>query len=118
MNVFHFIGSVGYHVTDPSSGPWTFLVNAGAGLMSFNLQDAPSLDSVETDTNFAINAGAEIGYEVSPNLDIFLNLQGDIAFVSGNPGGDKLFDVLEDAGLFDASTAWVWPFSIGFKLKT
>lgn len=98
VDVLHFIAGLGYLLTDPNS-PFYVSVNAGAGLMSFDI-DAPSVDA---ETYFAINAGAEIGYWVSDNLAIFASPQGDIAF--------------SDEDVLGSSTAFVWPFTGGIKVK-
>lgn len=101
VDVFHFIGGVGYLLTDPAQ-PFFFGVNAGAGAVSFN----PDVEGAETETYFAINAGAELGYWVSPNIALFLSPQGDIAFVDE-----------EDLGIEGIDTSWVWPFTAGIKVK-
>lgn len=112
VDVFHYMGSVGYHIVQPQATGFRASANAGAGLMTFNVKDGPDLD---TETAFAINAGAQIGYAVSRNLEIFANLQGDIAFIDDEAG--NVFGPLTEAGLYDGSSAWVWPFTAGVKVR-
>jgi hypothetical protein len=104
INVNHFIVGAGYHLIDPRGENKVRLsVNLGAGAMTFKVDQS----GAETDSFFAINAGAEAGYELSRSFEIFLNLQGDIAFKNK----DEL-----DLGTND-STAWVWPLTAGLKLR-
>ncbi len=98
VDVFHFIAGLGYLLTTPGD-PFYVSINAGAGLMSFSL-DAPSVDA---ETYFAINAGAEIGYWLSDSFAIFASPQGDIAF--------------SDEAIVGTSTSFVWPVTAGFKVK-
>lgn len=103
IDVFHYIGSAGYHLIDPrGDSPVRVLVNLGAGAVNFKVGD-----DGDSQTFFAINAGAELGYEVSRSFEMFLNLQGDIAFKSGDD---------MDLGTSN-STAWVWPLTAGLKLR-
>lgn len=104
INVNHFIVGAGYHLIDPrGDNKIRLMVNLGAGAMTFKVDE----DGAETDSFLAINAGAEAGYEISRSFEIFLNLQGDIAFKDK----DKL-----ELGTSDA-TAWVWPLTAGLKLR-
>jgi hypothetical protein len=98
VDVLHLIGGIGVLLTNPDN-PFYVSVNAGAGAMSFNI-DASGVD---TETYFAINAGAEIGYWVSDNVAVFASPQGDIAFAD------------EDA--LGTDMAYVWPFTGGLKVK-
>ena len=100
VKVNHFIAGVGLplgEATDDSA--WRVSVNLGAGLMAFDIDGAP-----ETLTYFAINAGAEIEYVLSDAVSLLLSPQGDIAFV-------------DEADGFTGSTAWVWPFTAGLKIR-
>ena len=104
IDVNHFIVGAGYHLIDPrGDNRVRLMVNLGAGAMTFKLDQS----GAETDSFFAINAGAEAGYELSRSFEIFLNLQGDIAFKDK----DQM-----DLGTSDA-TAWVWPLTAGLKLR-
>ncbi len=98
VNVYHFIAGLGVLLTDPGN-PFYVSVNAGAGLLSFDF-DTTALD---TETYFAINAGAEIGYWLSDNVAIFASPQGDIAF--------------SDEDVVGTSTSLVWPLTAGLKVK-
>ena len=90
--VSHFIGKVGYVVSKPGS-KWHVAVNLGAGALSFNPSTGP------TDTYFAINAGAKLGYQLGRGVEFLLSPQGDIAF-SDSP-----------------KTSWIWPVAAGFRFS-
>jgi hypothetical protein len=94
--VYHYMAKAGLRVFESADGKWRILVNAGAGAMTFDV-DAPGVDS---NTYFAINAGAKVYYQVTDLVNVVISPQGDIGFVS------------EDDG-FTGSTAWVWPITAG-----
>ncbi len=95
IKVYHFIGKLGYDLTAGREGPWSILINAGAGAMTF---DAGG----QSFTYPAINVGAKIAYRVSPQLAVVLSPQGDIAFSKK----DEL----------TTTNAWVWPFAAGLRV--
>jgi hypothetical protein len=99
VDVFHFMGKVGYDVFTSANGKWTLMLNAGGGMMSFDV-DVPA---APTRRYFAINAGAKLTYAISQNLDFVFSPQGDIAFTKKSELG--------------SSTAWVWPVSAGIRLR-
>lgn len=98
IDVNHYIAGLGLLLTDPAS-PFYISVNAGAGLLTFN----PDVDGADSNSYFAINAGAELGYWLSPGLSIFASPQGDIAF--------------SDEDELGTGSAWVWPFTAGLKVR-
>jgi len=93
VNVYHFMGKIGYDVLASQGGPVSLILNAGAGIMMFDVDVA----GADAETYFGINAGAKIGYAVTPQVTIFASPQGDIAFSD------------------DPSTSWVWPFAAGVR---
>lgn len=98
VDVQHFIAGVGLPLVMPEDGSrWLVSVNAGAGAMRF------SPEGGEGNTYFAINVGGEIEYLVSDRVSLLLSPQGDIGFV--------------DEDLFGTSTAWIWPFTAGAKIR-
>jgi len=99
VNVNHYIAGLGLLLTDPASSFYV-IVNLGAGALNFDV-DAEGVESV---TNFAINAGAEIGAWLSDSVSIFVSPQGDIAFTDSD-------------GVLGTSSAWVWPFTAGVKVR-
>jgi hypothetical protein len=105
VDVNHYIAGLGYQLTTPGN-PFYVSLNLGAGAMSFEvtpLADGGGDTSSETESYFAINAGAEIGYWVSDRVAIFASPQGDIAFT--------------DEDIWGSSTGFVWPFTGGIKVK-
>ena len=96
VNVAHYVAKVGYSVVPEGASPWSVIVNAGAGAMTFDVDGAGS------NTYPAINVGAKIGYRLSPRLTLLLSPQGDIAFTDEDEVG--------------TGNAWVWPFTAGIRL--
>ncbi len=105
IDVMHFMGKVGLRLGKPGSKV-SITPNLGAGMLSFN-PGGTGLATAETNSYFAINAGARIGIELSKNFDLLISPQGDIAFIKK----------ADRAGFGGASTAWVWPFTAGLRIK-
>jgi len=97
VNVNHYVAKLGYEVFGHAGSPWSVIVNAGGGALTFDVDGAGS-----SNTYPAINVGAKITYRMTPTLSIVLSPQGDIAFTKE--------DVL------GTDNAWVWPFTAGFRL--
>ena len=100
IKTLHYIGKVGYMLTEQSDHGWEALVNLGAGAMSFKV--GPS-GTATTKTYFAINAGAKITYNFSRSVGFVLSPQGDIAFT-------KTADL-------NTTNAWVWPITAGIRIR-
>jgi hypothetical protein len=91
IDVFHYMGKVGYNVLENEMV--SVLLNAGAGAMTFKP------DGGESTTYAAINVGGKIAFAVSEQIAIVVSPQGDIAFSD------------------DPSTSWVWPFTAGLRVN-
>ena len=100
VDVIHTMAKAGYLVHESNDGKLSVLVNAGAGVMAFSA-DAPG---AETNSYFAINAGAKIYYMFNETAGLVASPQGDIAFV-------------DEADGFTGSTAWVWPITAGLAFR-
>jgi hypothetical protein len=96
VKVYHYVAKLGYELLSEGQSPWSVIVNAGAGALTFDVDGAGS------NTYPAINVGAKIGYRLSPRVQLLLSPQGDIAFTDE-----------EDVG---TSNAWVWPFTAGVRI--
>jgi hypothetical protein len=96
VKVYHYMAKVGYEVLSAGSSPWSVIVNAGAGALTFDP------DGASSKTYPAINVGAKIGYRLSPRVSLLLSPQGDIAFTRDDELG--------------TDNAWVWPFTAGVRL--
>jgi hypothetical protein len=97
VKVYHYIAKVGYEVVPPSASPWSVIINAGAGALTFNA-DGPG-----SNTYPAINVGAKIAYRLGTRTSLLLSPQGDIAFAKKDELG--------------TSNAWVWPFTAGIRFE-
>lgn len=98
VDTYHYMGKVGYVLYENPEGRLKILVNAGLGAMTIKVK--PDQGEDESNTYFAINAGAKLYYLFAENIGFVLSPQGDIAFSKE-----------EDVG---ASSSWVWPFTAGF----
>jgi hypothetical protein len=96
VNVYHYVAKLGYELLSSGQSPWSVIVNAGAGALTFDVDGAGS------NTYPAINVGAKIGYRLSPRVTLLLSPQGDIAFT--------------DDAVVGTSNAWVWPFTAGLRI--
>jgi hypothetical protein len=96
MKVYHYVAKLGYELLSEGQSPWSVIVNAGAGALTFDADGAGS------NTYPAINVGAKIGYRLSPRVQLLLSPQGDIALTDD-----------EEVG---TSNAWVWPFTAGVRI--
>jgi Outer membrane protein beta-barrel domain len=96
VKVYHYVAKLGYELLSEGQSPWSVIVNAGAGALTFDVDGAGS------NTYPAINVGAKIGYRLSPRVQLLLSPQGDIALTDD-----------EEVG---TSNAWVWPFTAGVRI--
>jgi hypothetical protein len=97
VDVYHFMAKAGFELLRPGTSPWSVVVNLGAGALNFRPEGGDSK------TYPAINAGAKIGYQVSPRFTLLLSPQGDIAFTDEDELG--------------TTNAWVWPFTAGARIN-
>jgi hypothetical protein len=98
INTLHYMAKVGYSLTGPRERGWEAIVNLGVGAVGFDVEGAP-----ETNTYFAINAGAKITYNFNRSFAFVLSPQGDIAF--------------SDEDELTTTNAWVWPFTAGLRVN-
>jgi len=96
VKVYHYVAKLGYELLSEGQSPWSVIVNAGAGALTFDADGAGS------NTYPAINVGAKIGYRLSPRVQLLLSPQGDIALTDNDQVG--------------TSNAWVWPFTTGVRI--
>ena len=96
VKVYHYIAKVGYAVVPEGPSPWSVILNAGGGAMTFDV------DGGTSNTYPAINVGAKIAYRLSPRVSFLLSPQGDIAFT--------------DEAEVGTHNSWVWPFTAGVRI--
>ena len=96
VNVYHFIGKLGYEIVSPETSGLSVILNAGGGALTFDG------DGADANTYPAVNVGAKIAYQVSPRFALLLSPQGDIAFTDEDEVG--------------TDNAWVWPFTAGLRI--
>lgn len=75
------------------------MLNAGAGILLFDADDPDS----DSESYFAINAGAKLYYNVHERVSLVVSPQGDIAFSKE-----------EEVG---TNNSWVWPITAGIALR-
>ncbi|HEX6616316.1 MAG TPA: hypothetical protein VF046_08430 [Gemmatimonadales bacterium] len=70
VKVYHYMAKVGYGLLSAGSSPWSVIVNAGVGALTFDPDGA-----------------ASIGYRLTPRVSLLLSPQGDIAFTKDDELG-------------------------------
>lgn len=98
IKTLHYMGKIGYSLTAPRAKGWDFLVNLGAGAVTFDIDGAP-----KSRTYFAINAGAKLAYNFNSSFALVLSPQGDIAF--------------SKKAELTTTNAWVWPVTAGLRVR-
>ena len=98
INTLHYMAKVGYSLTGPRERGWEAIVNLGVGAVGFDVEGA-----AQTNTYFAINAGAKLSYNFNRSFAFVLSPQGDIAF--------------SDEAELTTTNAWVWPFTAGLRVN-
>lgn len=98
INTLHYMAKVGYSLTGPRERGWEAIVNLGLGAVGFDVEGA-----AETNTYFAINAGAKVSYNFNRSFAFVFSPQGDIAF--------------SDEDELTTSNAWVWPITAGLRIN-
>ncbi len=99
VNVYHFMAKGGYEVYNQPDSRVRVMLNAGLGLMMFDVD----VTGFDTETYFAINAGAKIYIMVADQVDVVISPQGDIAF--------------SDKDVIGTDNAWVWPLTAGINFR-
>lgn len=85
MNIFHYGGGVEIDLLGRAiENPWTLQVNAGAGGSTIDTEDfldIPTIEADLTETVANVNAGAQIGRELSENVLVSLSAQAFYMFL-------------------------------------
>lgn len=97
VDVYHYMGKLGYQVYSSSNGKVSLILNAGAGAMTFKVDGGSSF------TYPAINVGAKLIFGLGGKLSLVISPQGDIAFSKKSELG--------------TSNSWVWPFAAGLRIN-
>ncbi len=63
--LYHYDARVEYDLIPPSQSPWKLHANAGLGATTLDREVG------ESETDFTLNAGARLGYQVSPRVRVF-----------------------------------------------
>ncbi len=74
VDVYHYMGKLGYQVYGSSNGKVSLILNAGAGAMTFKIDGSSSF------TYPAINVGAKLIFDLGSKVSFVVSPQGDIAF--------------------------------------
>lgn len=71
ITLYHFNGGIEYDLVPPSQSPWKLHANAGLGFTTTDVD----VEGSESETDFTLNAGAKLGYAISPMARIFAGVQ-------------------------------------------
>jgi hypothetical protein len=122
LTLWHYNGGLELRLTDPRRSPLEGTVNAGAGATTMTtenrvvtLPDGGTFDGNDfTETYFTANGGLQVGYDVSPNVNIFVN--GQVYLIATSEDDTAAFEVL-DPGIQRFSEAWSIPLTAGLRIK-
>ena len=93
----HAIAKMVWPLLSPSDQGFEIGVNVGAGIVRFRWSEN------DATTHFAVNVGAKIVYHINGMFALLISPQGDVAF------GKELDP--------ESSSAFVWPFTMGIRVK-
>lgn len=113
VSVYHYGAGLELAVLDPVNR-WTVDVNLGAGASTFDVDEFAAGGSVVdlTETYFTANGGLQVGYDVTPAVNVFARGQAYLMFTDEDD--TALFSAISsevDPAGFD--TAWSIPLSVG-----
>jgi hypothetical protein len=125
IRLWHY--NAGLEVTPllASSTPtrWTIVANVGVGATTIDTDDFPASatgladESSFNETYFSANGGLKVGYDVTPQLNVFVGGQAYlIATDEQDTRSFAQFDSQVDPNGF--STAWTFPIYGGVRFKT
>ncbi|MFQ5889524.1 MAG: outer membrane beta-barrel protein [Gemmatimonadota bacterium] len=116
LNIFHYTAGVSVRLLDPEATRWTLNLNAGAGGSTIDADDfTVSGTTVDfSETYFALNGGLTIGYDVGPNVNVFVG--GEAFVVFSDEDDTVVFSQLRsDVEPFD--TAVTIPITAGIRVR-
>lgn len=114
MNLWHYNAGVEVNVVEPSS-PWDFTLNIGGGLSTLDVDGDEGTPTDLSETYFTGNGGLLVGYDVSPNVNIFARGQWYLVF-SDEEDTAPLADLIGETGGFDTLNSL--PITVGVRIKT
>ena len=120
LNLWNYMGTLEARMTGYDS-PWIVKLDVGAGATTFNFRqntfvtDAGDLaDISKNHTYFTLQGGAEVRYQVSPQLDFFGH--GDALAMFTKKSDFDAFTNVDGARLV-RSTSWSIPVTVGFSFR-
>lgn len=110
--LWHYTIGMGWSVTNALTAdtPWWFIMNAGLGATTISSDEVQGESFNET--YFAINYGAKLGYDISENVDLFVETIGYTTFADEN---DTQFFADNGGETFGSVTSW--PTTFGFTYR-
>jgi len=116
LNLWYFNGGLEFELTNPQSlNTWSLDVNVGAGgthaVTRFGTGSSGSAGPNKT--YFTLNAGIKLLEEVHPVIDVFVLMEGYLMFMD-----EVATDWLTPNEPGGSSTGFVWPITVGFRIKT
>lgn len=115
--IYHYGAGLQYALLDPATNRWAIDVNLGAGASTFDVDDfSAGGDPVDfSETYFTANGGVQVGYDVTPTVNVFGRGQAFLMFTDEDDTAVfSAFSPDIDPAGFD--TAWSIPLSVGVAI--
>ncbi|MFW6088879.1 MAG: outer membrane beta-barrel protein [Gemmatimonadota bacterium] len=117
VTIWHYGAGLQYALLDPASSRWAVDVNLGIGASTFDVDEfsvgASTIDV--TETYFTANGGLQVGYDVTPGVNVFGRGQAFLMFTDEDDTAVfSAFNPDIDPAGFDS--AWSIPLSVGVAI--
>lgn len=115
--IYHYGAGLQYALLDPATNRWAIDVNLGAGASTFDVDDFSVGGNVVdfSETYFTANGGLQVGYDVTPTVNVFGRGQAFLMFTDEDDTAVfSAFNPDIDPAGFDS--AWSIPLSVGVAI--
>lgn len=116
MNLWHYNAGVEVDLVRPTS-PWDFTLNVAGGLSTLDVDefDVGGTPTDLSETYFTGNGGVQVGYDVSPNVNVFARGQWYLVF-SDEDDTLPLAQIIGETDGFDTLNSL--PITVGVRIKS
>lgn len=110
MRLWHYNAGVEFQLAEPR-GPWDVTLNVGGGGTTFDSDDF-IVNGLPTD--FTLNGGAQVGYDLSPSVNVFVDGRLHLIFVT-EEDTQNFASLGTEVDTF--SEAWNLPMTAGLRIR-
>ncbi|MFQ5688907.1 MAG: hypothetical protein ACE5HQ_01365 [Gemmatimonadota bacterium] len=117
MNLFHYGAGVELLLSDPDVRSLQLSVNAGAGATTMDTDEfTPGAGNDFNQTYPTVNGGIQVGLELGPSVDVFVNGQVYVVFTDDKDTA-RFAQLSPDVDPGGFNTALSIPITAGFRLR-